>query len=136
MSGVVVHGRLDLDTREASSIVRHGKKGTSTENTKCQVASSGMLREAYGSNSGQNCVKVELSFCRCVWPRQVHAFHEIQEFSNGRSAWGLYLVMKTIRLGTVPRRSKAEEPDPSGGQIPDLKKAVGAVPLCLLVAAS
>jgi hypothetical protein len=41
-----------------------------------------MVREAYGSNSGRNCVKVELSFCRCVWPRQVQAFHEIQEFSN------------------------------------------------------
>ena len=68
----------------ASATTRHGKKAKSTKNAKRPVASSRMVRDRCGSNSGRNCVKVELSFCRCVWPRQVQAFHEIQECSNER----------------------------------------------------
>ena len=68
----------------ASATTRHGKKAKSTENAKRPVASSGMVRDRCGSNSGRNCVEVELSFCRCVWSRQVQTFHEIQEFSNER----------------------------------------------------
>ena len=68
----------------ASATARHGKKAKSTENAKCLVAQSGMVREVYGSNFGPNCAKVELSFCGCVWPRQVQVPHEIHEFSHER----------------------------------------------------